>query len=196
MIGEMGSTMVEQLPLEEYSNELVRSSDIYHRLHVATHFLISELQTAEEEANLMREEMLKTSSWDREPFEIASNELVEEQINSLKSIQSLEAENIRRLLQKESAFDLVFENKHPMVIGYPEWIKDLFPYFQPPEVMRKISDDGGTVIRIFEDDFLAIQTSVHESFIQVWWPIAGQVAEPGYLERRGERTWESIGLER
>lgn len=181
---------------EQYSDDLIRSSNIYHRLHVNITFLVGEFMDAENDMNAMLENLSQTSGQDHEPYEIASNEIVREQIDSLKTIQAIEGENLRRLLQKESAFDLVFEDKHPLVIGYPKWIDDLFPYYQPTEVMQQISTEGGSIIKIFGDAFLAIPASVHESFIQVWWPVAGQVAEPGYLEKQGDREWESISLEK
>lgn len=63
--------------------------------------------------------------------------------------------------------------------------------------MRQISDDGGTIIRIFEDDFLAVPASVHESFIQVWWLIAGQAGGRTRISKKvAECVWASFGLER
>ena len=188
--------MTKHMRTEVYSDELVRSSNIYNQLHVAITFLILELTDAENDMNSALEELSKTTGHKRDSYTIISDELVKEQIDLLKTMQVSEGGNLRRLLQKESAFDLAFEGQHPIVTGYPDWINDLFPYFQPQDVMCQISDDGGTIIRIFEDDFLAVPASVHESFIQVWWPIAGQVAEPGYLKKVAECVWASIGLER
>lgn len=188
--------MTKKKHLEVYSDELVRSSNNYHQLHVAIAFLIEVFTDAENDMNTALEELSKTAGHKREPYKLVSDELVREQIDLLKTMQESEGSNLRRLLQKESAFDLVFEDQYPMVTGYPDWINDLFPYFQPQDVMRNISAEGGTVIRIFGDDFLAVPTSVHESFIQVWWPVAGQVEEPGYLKKVADRVWESFGLER
>jgi len=188
--------MTKQMQLEVYSDELVRSSNIYHQLHVAIAFLVCELTDAENDMNTALAEISKTSGHKRDPYKIVSDELIREQIDLLKTIQVSEGRNLRRLLQKESAFDLIFADQHPLVTGYPDWINDLFPYFQPQDVMRQTSAAGGTIIRIFEDDFLAVPASVHESLIQVWWPVAGQVEEPGYLKNVADRVWESFGLER
>jgi|AZIH01.1.fsa_nt_gi hypothetical protein len=185
------------MALETYSDDLVRSSNAYHRLHVNISFLEQTLADAQEYLDAqaaMRTELTKEHE---ESFDVGFDGLVCEQLDSLKEIQKIEGENLKRLLQRESALPLTFQDSHPLVSSFPEWIADLFPYFQPQEMVESIVSENGHLVKCYDTAHeCAVPSSVHDSFLQVWWPIASQVQEPGYLYKESDRTWVMKSLER
>ena len=72
--------MTKKKHLEVYSDELVRSSNNYHQLHVAIAFLIEVFTDAENDMNTALEELSKTAGHKREPYKVVSDELCSGQL--------------------------------------------------------------------------------------------------------------------
>jgi len=124
------------------------------------------------------------------------------ELDRLSSFLNQSGNRFIDLLKNESSINGVeFKNKYPFIEKYPEWIRDLFPYYRPRHVESEILSAGGSFIN-FNDTLgveylseIVVEAIVPDSFIVVWYSIAAQFAEPGFVWKSGKKQWLAHGLE-
>ena len=176
---------------EIYSDELVNTSNTYHRLHVNLILIKYSLYHADELMKGMNSEIIRLGGED-DSCSIDPGDMIKEGIESLEVLMELTRVRFHSLLEKESEYQLSFSDKYPSIVNAPEWIRDLFPYdlskYQKEKIKPTVKSSCGSIGGcIIHDD-------IPDSFIQVWWPVAANYASPGYLTK-AENGWLSRGTE-
>ena len=169
------------MKFEEYSEELQYTARVCYQLFI----------------NISHLESLADAIEDDEFF---NDDLVKDQLKYMNDLFSVSLKRFTSLLSKETSIEgLTFKKTYPFVDSYPDWIAELFPYYREKEEEEAIMQSGGSMIN-FDDDGLtvnrfAVESSVPDSFIAIWYPIAAQVESPGFVWKSGPKNWLAYGLE-
>lgn len=167
---------------EEYSEELQYAARVCHQLYVNIGHLQCHVSYIEGD-------------------EVVNEDLVSEQVKHMKSLLDISGERFKSLLLKETSFkDIVVQDNYPFVAEYPDWINELFPYSRKAAEEEHIIQRGGSMINFDDGDgstlnHFAVEPSVPDSFVVVWYPIAAQVRFPGFIWKSGDKNWLAYGFE-
>ncbi|MEZ8733943.1 hypothetical protein [Vibrio sp. 10N.239.312.D08] len=176
-------------PTEKYSDQLVFAAEMAHRLFVNFTLMDGALDSMQRDMNA---DFTKgESSYMEYEFEFA-------QLERLKGTYLLAMDTFLTLLKKESDYPIVinddidYSNPYRSISGYPDWINEVFPYFQDADSTSKLMQAGhwklinpdynDNLAKKYQyDTELIIGKWIPICFIKVWWPIAGGFAENGYI---------------
>lgn len=168
---------------EDYSDDLAHAARVCHQLHV----------------NLGHMKWDVECITDMAPDALCSG-LIADQIKKLEDLLAFSGERFVSLLQRESKLELTFQDEYPFIKSYPEWIDGLFPYIRKKEVDEQIIAAGGHMVfnsleGMSKFPNVCVPQEVTDNFIVVWYPIAAQFDQPGYIWKTSEKKWQTYSLE-
>lgn len=181
--------MTDNYAFEEYSDHLVYAAEMAHRLFVNYTLMERAIHS-----------ILRDMNWeiDKDHPDYMEYGFEKAQLDRFKQTYQFAMYTFFDLLMNESKFplrvdiDINYEEPRLSIHGYPDWIKDLFPYYQNKEKKDRVQQsEHYQLINPDYNDNLAekykydadilIPKSVPVNFIKVWWPLAGGFAENGYI---------------
>lgn len=167
---------------EEYSEELQYTARVCHQLYVNIGHLECHIGYIKDD-------------------EVVNEDLVSDQVKYMQKLLEISGKRFKSLLLEETSIKgITFQDNYPFIADYPDWINELFPYSRSAVDEKVIIQNGGSMINFDDGDgstvnHFAVESSVPDSFVVVWYPIAAQVEFPGFIWKSGDKNWLAYGFE-